>query len=68
MKEELSKEEEEMAEMVAINDDDIYPLSGKRSIDQDGDGDGDTCFCQSYIISIPFHHHTNNQDGQMHLA
>ena len=32
MKEELSKEEEELAEMVAINDDDIYPLAGKRSI------------------------------------
>ena len=31
MKEELSKEEEELAEMVAINDDDIYPLVGKRS-------------------------------------
>ena len=31
MKEELSKEEEELAEMVAINDDDIYPLAGKRS-------------------------------------
>ena len=32
MKEELSKEEEELAEMVAINDDDIYPLAGKRLI------------------------------------
>ena len=32
MKEELSKEEEELAEMVAIKDDDIYPLAGKRSI------------------------------------
>ena len=31
-KEELSKEEEELAEMVAIKDDDIYPLAGKRSI------------------------------------
>ena len=30
-KEELSKEEEELAEMVAIKDDDIYPLAGKRS-------------------------------------
>jgi len=30
MKEELSKEEEELSEMVAINDDDIYPLAGKR--------------------------------------
>merc|ERR1719234_2024783 len=30
MKEELSKEEEELAEMVAIKDDDIYPLAGKR--------------------------------------
>ena len=26
----LSKEEEELAEMVAINDDDIYPMAGKR--------------------------------------
>ena len=31
MKEELSKEEEELVEMVAINDDDIYSLAGKRS-------------------------------------
>jgi len=30
MKGELSKEEEELAEMVAINDDDIYPMAGKR--------------------------------------
>jgi len=30
MKEELSKEEEELVEMVAINDDDIYSLAGKR--------------------------------------
>merc|ERR1719341_1183127 len=30
MKEELSKEEEELAEMVAINDDDIYPMAGKK--------------------------------------
>ena len=36
MKEELSKEEEELAEMVAINDDDIYPLAGKRSISWEG--------------------------------
>ena len=31
MKGELSKEEEELAEMVAIDDDDIYPMAGKRS-------------------------------------
>ena len=31
MKEELSKEEEELVEMVTINDDDIYSLAGKRS-------------------------------------
>ena len=30
MKGELSKEEEELAEMVAINDDDIYPMAGKK--------------------------------------
>jgi len=30
MKGELSKEEEELAEMVAIDDDDIYPMAGKR--------------------------------------
>ena len=22
----------------------------------------------SILMSIPYHHHTNNQDGQMHLA
>ena len=31
MKGELSKEEEELAEMVAINDDDIYSMADKRS-------------------------------------
>ena len=74
MKEELSKEEEELAEMVAINDDDIYPLSGKRSIDQDGDGDGDGDIDDSFqryssiLMSIPYQHISKNQDGQMHLA
>ena len=64
MKGELSKEEEELAEMVAINDDDIYPMAGKR---------WRLWLCKVHYFrtlwgSVTVMRWRYNQDGQVHPA